>query len=395
VAPVHFAILVDPVVRVPVATDLFWIGRDVACDLCLWDLRVSRHHAKLTRVMGEYALAAEGRHGVFVNGAKTPVIHLRDRDEVVLTPPDAHAPVRLRFENALEGMFVPPSTPLTAAWLASDRSNPAHEGALSRFDVVPPKGNGNGVARPGQSLKARDRETGRDVLLDVLSPVGHAAVEGDRFLRVATAIAGAAHPALARVLEAGVSPAADGGFLRWYALDEPSGRRAAERIAEGPQATVTVVRRLRSLCGAIHLLHERGVAHGSVHPFHVRLRTDGRAILGSFARARLLREGPLETPPCDTGAAWTAPEVVAGAPPTAASDLFGLAALGYAMLTGTPPPAVPHPPPPSATSPDVPGAIDHLLLRGLSSDPSERPTAEDFGQVLAFAEGSLKTASSE
>jgi hypothetical protein len=41
----------------------------------------------------------------------------------------------------------------------------------------------------------------------------------------------------------------------------------------------------------------------------------------------------------------------------------------------------------------VPAPLEDGLARALSENPSERPTAEDLGQVLAFAEASLSRAS--
>ena len=122
--------------------------------------------------------------------------------------------------------------------------------------------------------------------------------EGDRFLRLATGLAGATHPALARVVEAGISR--DGlRAVRWLAMEIAEGRNAALRIVEGAQPPVTVLRRMRVLGGALHLLHERGVVHGDVVPENVLLRADGGATLLDFERsflARMARPRPCPSP---------------------------------------------------------------------------------------------------
>lgn len=83
-----------------------------------------------------------------------------------------------------------------------------------------------------------------------------------------------------------------------------------------------------------------------------------------------------------------APEVAAGAPPDGASGLYGLGALLYRLATGrdlpwagrhpTAPPA-----PPSTLQRNVPLALDGPILRLLSRDPADRPSALADLQALA------------
>lgn len=88
-------------------------------------------------------------------------------------------------------------------------------------------------------------------------------------------------------------------------------------------------------------LHARGVVHGDVRPEllavdwkkRVALLTPARASApGAVLRARLHPGG------AGPGAvAWASPEVIAGADATPASDVYGLAAVAYATLTGAAP----------------------------------------------------------
>ena len=121
--------------RVPLVADPFWIGRDAGCDLCLWDLRVSRKHARIARVRGEWMLSSEGRHGVYLRGEKMPVLTLRHGDEIGLTQPDLPDPVRLRFENALEGVFVPAGVAISSAWAQKIAGAAAEPGAFGRYSL--------------------------------------------------------------------------------------------------------------------------------------------------------------------------------------------------------------------------------------------------------------------
>ena len=381
-APVQIAVLAGRIVRVPLVQEPFWIGRDPGCDLCLWDLRVSRKHARVTRMRGEYLLSSEGRNGVFFKGEKVPVLTLKDGDEIALSPPEQADPIRLRFENALEGVFVPAEASLVAAW--AERLGPAGvpEGGHGRYVYADPRA----PLSDSRVHMARDSGTGAEVVLKLLPPARDAAA-AEAWLRLMTAVAGAEHPALVRVLEAGLTPR-PAGFLRWIATEPVPGRPASVRIGEGPQPPITVIRRLRSLAAGLHLLHSRGVVHASVVPSNVILRPDGGAVLVGLSRAFLRRDGRIELALARGESIFAAPEaLLEGSLPSPSSDVYGLAAVGRAMLLGR-----------SSGSLEeariaLPAPLEAALSRALSESPSERPTAEDFGQALAYAEATFSRAS--
>ena len=73
------------------------IGRRSACDVALpWDREVSRAHAVVERVGGEWVVADEGisRNGTFLNGERVSRARLADRDQLRLgrTLVTYHAP---------------------------------------------------------------------------------------------------------------------------------------------------------------------------------------------------------------------------------------------------------------------------------------------------------------
>src|SRR5262245_46146777 len=164
-AAVQLALIGPRTTRVPLVADPFWIGRDPGCDLCLWDLRVSRKHARIARTRGEWMLSSEGRHGVYLRGERVPVLALRHGDEVSIAPPDQEPPVRVRFENALEGTFVPEGVSTSTAWaqrLAADSGG----NLLGRWVLLEPKGP---LPAPGIHA-ARDRDDGAEAMVRVLPP---------------------------------------------------------------------------------------------------------------------------------------------------------------------------------------------------------------------------------
>src|SRR5262249_32951416 len=85
-------------------------------------------------------------------------------------------------------------------------------------------------------------------------------------------------------------------------------------------------------------LHEAGFAHGDLKPAHVRVVARGgdEATMlldlgAAVSRARAVDHAAAYSP------GFAAPEVVAGAPPSAASDLYGLGALAFTFAVGRPP----------------------------------------------------------
>jgi len=101
------------IIRLGDATERVVMGRRPTCDLALeWDTRVSRVHAKLERVAGEWALVDDGlsRNGTFVNGNRVTAQHrLSDRDVMRL----GHTFVQFRSPGAVEHPTSPGSEPVT------------------------------------------------------------------------------------------------------------------------------------------------------------------------------------------------------------------------------------------------------------------------------------------
>jgi serine/threonine-protein kinase len=227
----------------------------------------------------------------------------------------------------------------------------------------------------------------------VLPPVT-ADRDASAFLHLVSALGGAHHPSLARVLEGGLFPL-DGSIGRWLAMEPVSGRPASLRIPEGPQTPLTVVKRLRGLVGALQLLHDRGVVHGGVVPSNVLLRQDGGATLVDFGRSTLQDDARPPPTAKRPQTAYVAPEAVPpDRIPTPASDVFGVAAVGFGMLSGRAPfgpdpEGRTAPPPLESVGVRVPTGFEDVLRRSMNAEPAARPDADDLSRALAFAEVTL------
>src|SRR5262245_16200517 len=142
------------------------------------------------------------------------------------------------------------------------------------------------------------------------------------------------------------------------------------------------------VCEALEHAHRHGIVHRDVKPGNVWLTPGGIAKLGDFGLAASLDRTRLTMPGMMLGTAlYMAPEQALGRPADARSDLYALGALLYEMVTGRPPFAgddalavisqhLNTPPiPPSLANPEVPAAIEALVLQLLAKVPDERPAS--------------------
>ena len=189
---------------------------------------------------------------------------------------------------------------------------------------------------------ALDLSTGRECALKRLKPDLRASTP-DALRREFELLARVRHPAVVGVLDLGFAP--DG--TTYYTMEYVPGVRADLGLPRGDW---------RALCFAaaevahgLEALHGAGVLHGDLKPSNLLVipRAEGDGLpagirILDFGLAALLdhaREGHRGTP------GFAAPEVVRGASPEVASDLFSLGATLYALAVGRP--ATPYSPPSS------------------------------------------------
>ncbi|MBX3470123.1 MAG: serine/threonine protein kinase, partial [Planctomycetes bacterium] len=252
---------------------------------------------------------------------------------------------------------------------------------------------GRGAA--GVVVRALDPASGREVAIKVLAPLVGA--RNARFETEVAALRRLEHPHIVRVHEAGVHHGRP--FL---VVDLVAGGRTLEHRleAEGPLPPAEAAALARSLALAVHHVHGRGVLHRDLKPANVLLTPDGVPLLTDFGLAKdLLDEGagPSQTGQSLGTPGYWAPEQAVGdrrrlGP---ATDVYGLGALLYALLTGRPPfvgesfvqvltrTVDDAPVPPSRLRPVVPRALERICLRCLAKDPARRyPSAQALARDL-------------
>ncbi|MEM9666712.1 MAG: protein kinase [Bacteroidota bacterium] len=226
----------------------------------------------------------------------------------------------------------------------------------------------------------------RTVLVKVLRPALTLDEERvARFEEEARLLARVVHPNVVALHSVG---RADGAA---YLIAEfVEGLSLADLMTRGPVPPPLAAYLLREVTAGLHAAHARGVLHRDLTPANVLVSHDGYVKLADFGFAAL-DEAQTEGGPVHGTPGYLAPEVIRGAPPSAASDLFALGATAFALLAGRP--AFPHTSLPEALDAGlhqtprlpttVPTDLGHLVGTLLEKDPDRRfPSAAAAAEAL-------------
>ena len=153
------------------------------------------------------------------------------------------------------------------------------------------------------------------------------------------------------------------------------------------------------LAGALETAHRAGVLHRDVKPPNILLSSYGEPQLSDFGIARIAGGRDTAANILVGSPSYTAPELFEGEAASVASDIYGLAATVFTLLSGEPPfpyrsgenpiafvRRVMAGPIPDLRPKGVPDPVCSALELGLSIDPSRRPSsAAAFGEKMRAA----------
>ena len=236
-------------------------------------------------------------------------------------------------------------------------------------------------------FRATDEALGRDVAVKVLrAPLATSRAAADRFRAEGRAAAIVAHPNVAAVFD--VAPDGETPAIVMEFVDGEDLASMLRRV--GPlvprRAAAVAAQVARGLAAA----HVRGIIHRDVSSRNILINREGRAQIADFGIAQAMHEVDGSEAAARSGqrpegsVGYLAPEVLAGGPQTAASDVFGLGVVLFELLTGHRPfdrlsgaelkerrgqsPA----PSPRELRPDISQELDLITMRLLAPKPNER-----------------------
>ncbi len=298
----------------------------------------------------------------------------------------------------------PPSRPPSRS-PSSHGAPSSAAGRKSRAAALPQAGDHVGVYRVegelgrggmGAVFRVRHVHTGAEYALKViLSGVGSEG--GDavaRFQREADVLARLDHPGIVRFHSLGVD-----GDLIYSVMELVDGETLQARLKREPLEPSEAASTIATLARSLAYAHELGVIHRDLKPANVLLDPRRGPRLLDFGLARLADGERLTR----TGTALGTPEFMAPeqfeetdrARMGPNTDVYGLGALLYALLTGEPPfgsgdrvnlmvrVLTRYPDPPSSKRPGVPDELEAICLRALEKETSDRyPSAAALADDL-------------
>ena len=197
------------------------------------------------------------------------------------------------------------------------------------------------------------------------------------------------HPHIARVLDFGMRKE----NIPYLVMEYAAGGTLRQRHPRGTRLDhLTILTYTEQLADALQYAHGQRVIHRDLKPENVLVREDGTLLLSDFGLAKVLEaSSPLSQGTSLGTPAYMAPEQGFGKP-CFASDQYALAVMLYEWITGQRPfqgsvleVALQHrldsPPTLRSLVPELPCAVEQVVLKALSKEPMER-----FSSVAAFAQ---------
>ena len=251
------------------------------------------------------------------------------------------------------------------------------------------------IGRGGQGVvfRARQKSLNRTVALKVIN-LGQWASKTHlkRFRLEAEAAARLEHPGIVPIHEVGER---DGSC--YFSMKFIEGGQLDEVVRRAPMSIRQAVELITKVARTVHYAHEHGILHRDIKPGNILLDANGEPRLTDFGLARLVETESTVTRTMEVlgTPSYMAPEQAVGnnAAISSATDVYGLGAVLYQLLTGQPPFAGgttyettkllldTEPRQPRQLNPKVDRDLSTICLKCLEKDPKRR-----YSSALGLAE---------
>jgi len=211
----------------------------------------------------------------------------------------------------------------------------------------------------------------------------------ERFRREAQAVARLKHPNIVPIHAWGEHEGQP-----FFVMEFLEGGSLAKKLERNPCTPRQSAELVAALASALHHAHQRGILHRDLKPANVLLDETGQPHVTDFGLARDLNAGSRTGAGAIVGTPeYMSPEQASGQSETLgpATDVFGLGAILYRMLTGRPPyqgtdsravlaqASQTRFTDPRQVNPRIPAGLARICVKALSSDPAQR-----HGSALAL-----------
>jgi len=272
---------------------------------------------------------------------------------------------------------------------------------FSHFRILEEIGQGG----MGVVYRAEDTLHGRTVAIKVLcrdTAVDPAVTR--RFQREAGAGAGLIHPSIVQMFESGVHEGEE-----FIVLEFVDGRNLRDTVSCGPLPPRRVVEIGIAAGDALQLAHNNGIIHRDVKAENIMITTGGDVKVMDFGLAKIQNASLLTQEGDVVGTvAYMSPEQATGEQVDPRTDIFSLGVVLYELLTGrlpfwaaydtaiiysilnTEPPGI------RQVAPDVPEAMEQIVMKALRKDRNERyqtvqEMVNDLARLKSFFDGERDT----
>jgi eukaryotic-like serine/threonine-protein kinase len=301
-------------------------------------------------------------------------------------------PSAREFHNA-RTVFLPPRS--------DDSSGPISTpdgsfGWIGEYEVL------SEIARGGMGVvyKARQKRVKRLVALKMILTGQMASnEERERFLREAEMAANLDHPNIVPIYEVSESQGCPFFSMKLIEGESLSHLIKQKRLHQSVYDPDTAAQLTATVARAVHFAHERGFLHCDLKPSNILLETDGRPYVTDFGLAkRAAEDSSLSVSGAILGTpSYMAPEQASGSRRglSPATDVYGLGAILYELLTGSPPfrngtvmetvvlVLERDPPAPHELRPGIPKELETICLKCLEKNPKDRfPSAAALASEL-------------
>jgi len=235
-----------------------------------------------------------------------------------------------------------------------------------------------------------DTRLGRDVAIKMLRvDLARDATFQMRFRREAQNAASLNHPSIVAVYDTGEErePGAPTA-VPYIVMEYVPGRTLKELIvAEGPVAPRDACDITADICAALDFSHKHQIIHRDIKPGNVMITPTGEVKVMDFGIARAMASNQMtmtQTSAVIGTAQYLSPEQARGETVDARSDVYATGCVLYELMTGNPPftgdnpvsVAYQHvreqPRLASEHNPDVPPAVDAIIMKALAKNPANR-----------------------